>query len=104
MPIYGTYDEQFDKRLKPYIDNLNAARGVIECPQVNKRGPRNLLEELPDTFTYDDVVEVRRQQNLSADKTRYMLNNWKTRGYIVRDPKGQKDVWVKCKGKTHRNQ
>lgn len=61
-------------------------------------------EELPDTFTYDDVVEVRRQQNLSADKTRYMLNNWKTRGYIVRDPKGQKDVWVKCKGKTHRNQ
>ncbi len=34
MPIYGTYDEKFQAELKPYIDRLNAARGLIECPKA----------------------------------------------------------------------
>ena len=31
MPIYGTYGDDFADELKPYIDRLNAARGLIEC-------------------------------------------------------------------------
>ena len=31
MPIYGTYDAAFDEELRPYIDRLNKARGVVEC-------------------------------------------------------------------------
>ena len=184
MPVYGTYDAKFDEKLKPYIDNLNAARGLVECPeafalaqklkeenaefarlsqsrtyenlsyranviaylkamvlyvangykweksfesfirwseqydlwckmhffgeaiekangevQVTKRGPRNLLEELPDKFTYDDAVNVRRKQNLSAKKTMWMLYAWKKRGYITKDELCN-DTWIKVKKKN----
>jgi len=34
MPVYGTYDESFAEELKPFIDNLNNARGEIECKQA----------------------------------------------------------------------
>jgi hypothetical protein len=36
QPIYGQYDVEFDEALKPYIDNLVAARGLIACPQAYK--------------------------------------------------------------------
>ena len=35
-PIQGIYDEQFAADLKPYIDRLEAANGLIECPQAKK--------------------------------------------------------------------
>ena len=31
MPIYGTYDAAFDEELRPYIERLNKARGLVEC-------------------------------------------------------------------------
>lgn len=36
QPIYGKYDAEFDEQLKPYIDNLTNARGLIDCPQAYK--------------------------------------------------------------------
>ena len=44
QPIYGKYDEKFDEELKPYIDNLVAARGRVECPQAFKLA-KKLQEE-----------------------------------------------------------
>ena len=35
-PIQGIYDEQFAAELKPYLDRLEAASGLIECPQAKK--------------------------------------------------------------------
>ena len=35
-PILGIYDHQFAKELKPYIDRLEAASGLIECPQAKR--------------------------------------------------------------------
>ena len=35
-PVQGIYDEQFAAELKPYIDRLEAANGLIECPQAKK--------------------------------------------------------------------
>jgi hypothetical protein len=35
-PIMGIYDHQFAAELKPYIDRLEAANGLIECPQAKK--------------------------------------------------------------------
>ena len=35
-PILGIYDHQFAQELKPYIDRLEAASGLIECPQAKK--------------------------------------------------------------------
>ena len=36
QPVYGKYDAEFVETLKPYIDNLLAARGLIDCPQAFK--------------------------------------------------------------------
>jgi hypothetical protein len=36
IPKYGKYDEKFAEELKPYIDNLCAARGEIFCPEAYK--------------------------------------------------------------------
>ena len=36
MPVYGTYDAAFDEELRPYIENLNRATGLVECPQAFK--------------------------------------------------------------------
>ena len=171
QPIYGQYDSEFDEALKPYIDKLVGARGLIDCPQayrlaqklqqecaefarlsqsdtywnlshracviawlkacvlyvanggkwekciedfirwslnydlwckmqffgadierathgedsrIGTRGPRNLLELLPDEFTIEDAKRVRQQQGLNAGQkeTARMVSNWKSRGYI----------------------
>ncbi len=168
MPIYGTYDAQFDEQLRPYIERLCAARGTIDCPQAyrlaqrlknecaefarvsqsetywnlsfranviaylkacvlfvahdytwskemeqfvrwslqydlwckmhffgeaieqaeqggsssSRRGPRNLLELLPNEFTLDDAVSIRRQQGLNREGTKDMIRVWRNRGYI----------------------
>ncbi len=180
MPVYGKYDAKFDEKLKPYIDNLNAARGLIECQeafalaqklhdenaefarlsqsrifenlsfranviaylkamilyvangykweksfenfirwseqydmwckmhffgeaiekangevQVTKRGPRNLLEELPDRFTLDEAINVRRKAGLDSKRVKKMLSLWKSRGYITPDPEGKENIWMK---------
>ena len=34
MPVYGTYDSSFDEELRPFIDRLCRAAGVIDCPQA----------------------------------------------------------------------
>ena len=34
IPIYGTYDEEFRNALKPYIDNLCMATGLVECKEA----------------------------------------------------------------------
>ena len=168
QPIYGKYDAEFDEQLKPYIDNLTNARGLIDCPQAHKlakrmqeecaefarlsqdqtywnlshraiviawlkacvlyvangqkweksiedfikwsleydmyckmaffgddierathdgdrigtRGPRNLLELLPDEFTIEDAKRVRKQQGLDAGRAARMIATWKARKYV----------------------
>ena len=170
QPVYGKYDAEFDEALKPYIDNLTSARGLIDCPQafqlarrlqqqcaefarlsqnetywnlshracviawlkacvlyvangqkweraieeftrwslnydlwckmqffgddiekaasgddsrIGTRGPRNLLELLPDRFTIDDARRVRLQEGMAPDKTGNMVSTWKKRHYVV---------------------
>ena len=173
QPVYGIYDAAFDERLKPYIDNLTAARGLVDCPQalrlakrlqkecadvarlsqddvywnlshracviawlkacvlyvangmkwekpiddfirwsleydlwckmaffgaaieaansgqerVGSRGPMNLLELLPDTFTLDDAKRVRRQQGKNNEGNRCirMIRTWMNRGYVIQN-------------------
>ena len=169
MPVYGTYDAAFDEELRPYIDNLVKAQGLIDCPQAYKlaktlkeecaefarlsqsrvyenlsfranviaylkacvlfvangcrwdktfeefvrwslkydlackmeffgdaikeaqaaaphkqKGPRNLLELLPDNFSYREAVEVRLQAGMDEKGTQNMLNQWGYRNYIAR--------------------
>ncbi len=56
MPVHGIYDEKFSEQLKPYIDRLNAAKGVIDLPQA-QRFIRLLDKEAKDTaWLMDDEM------------------------------------------------
>ena len=61
MPVYGTYDAAFDEELRPYIDRLNKARGLVEC-QNAKNLARKLMEENAD---FARLSQSRVYENLS---------------------------------------
>ena len=44
IEVFGTYDSAYDEALKPYIENLKAATGVIDCQQA-RRLARKLKQE-----------------------------------------------------------
>ena len=168
MPVYGDYNDAYREALKPYIENLNNARGLVDCPEAfqlalklkdenaefsrlsqdrvyenlsfranviaylkacvlyvangckwepeidefirwserydlyckmrffgdaikrandtgeksSKRGPSNMLMQLPDEFTYQQVIDLRVANGMSQKGTSKMLGNWKDRHYI----------------------
>lgn len=57
MPVHGKYDDKYDAKLKPYIDNLRQVHGVIDCRQA-KRMAERLKDELDDFVVQsgDDVL------------------------------------------------
>ena len=36
IPVFGEYGNEYDEALKPYINNLKNATGVIDCPEARK--------------------------------------------------------------------
>ena len=194
IPVYGTYDAAFDEELKPFIDNLLKARGLVDCPQALRlarklmeenaefarlsqnyvfenlsfranviaylkacvlyvangmkweksiedfvrwserydlwcklklfgqmiydadgeqdkmsrtapNGPKNLLSLLPDEFTMDDYVKVRRSQGFDNDNARRIrdaIHQWVHRGYVAKvegaDADTDSPIFRKVKG------
>ena len=61
MPIYGTYDAEFDEELLPYIERLNKARGLIEC-----KGAKQLAKKLKEECAeFARLSQSRVYENLS---------------------------------------
>ena len=166
--VYGEYDEAFDEALRPYIQNLGNASGLIECPQAfrlakklqkecqdiavlsqsrtfddlshracviawlkacvlyvangckweksieefvrwslqhdlwckmsffgplmendaddftePRRGPKNMLSLVPDTFTIKDVERARLMCGLREDGADAQLRQWKSRKFVT---------------------
>ena len=48
-----------------------------------KRGPQNMLLMLPDEFTTDDVIRVRKMCGLSEKGTSEQIRQWKSRGFVT---------------------
>ena len=61
MPIFGQYDVAFDEELRPYIDNLNKARGLVESKAVNRLA-KKLMEENAE---FSRLSQSRVYENLS---------------------------------------
>jgi hypothetical protein len=61
----------------------DAIENVDKYEDKPKRGPRNLLELLPDEFTLQDAINIRRQQGKGSKGTNLMINQWVHRGYIM---------------------
>ena len=57
-PILGIYDHRFAAELKPYLDRLEAASGLIECPQA-RRLALDLRQENRDTARLYDSEAYR---------------------------------------------
>ena len=93
--LYVANDYKWDKTIEDFVrwslqydlwckmqffgDAIENADNVDNKP---KRGPKNLLEMLPEVFTLQDAVNVRRQCGMSAKGARKMVNMWTYRGYI----------------------
>ena len=61
MPVYGSYDASFDEELRPYIERLNKARGLVEC-----QGARNLAKKLKEeNAEFARLSQSRVYENLS---------------------------------------
>ena len=56
LPVYGTYDAAFDEQLKPYIDNLVKARGLVDCSGARKLAQKLLDENAQFARLSQDVV------------------------------------------------
>ena len=61
MPVYGTYDAGFEEELRPYIERLEKARGVVECRQANVLA-KKLVEECAE---FARLSQSRVYENLS---------------------------------------
>ena len=61
MPVYGTYGVEFDEELRPYIERLNKARGLVEC-----KGAQNLAKKLrEENAEFARLSQSRVYENLS---------------------------------------
>ena len=65
----------------------NAIRDANKDVQTSKRGPSNLLEQIPanneGVFCYRDAVNVRLQNGMTEEGTGNMLSQWKCRKHIL---------------------
>ena len=59
IPVYGTYNAEYEAELKPYIDRLNAASGLVECAKAEALA-HTLLKESAEVvmLTDDEVYEM----------------------------------------------
>ena len=53
-----------------------------ETEQKQHRGPKNLLDLLPDTFSREEAGQMRQRQGIRRGSLQVMLDNWRHRGYI----------------------
>lgn len=70
MPIYGTYDAGFDEELRPYIENLTRATGLIDCPEAFKLA-KKLQQELI-TLSIDSQNRVYENLSFRANVIAYL--------------------------------
>ena len=74
---------QYDLWCKMQFFGEDIEKANQEGERIGTRGPRNLLELLPDEFTLDDAKRVRQQQGLSSANAAKMVRNWKSRKYVT---------------------
>ncbi len=93
--LYVANDYKWDKTIEDFVRwslqydmwckmqfFAEAIESAEYVEQKTKPGPRNLLELLPDEFTLQDAVNVRRQQGMDAQGCKHMITMWKARGYV----------------------
>jgi len=57
--------------------------GDIPSDEVQRSGPKNMLNDLPDRFNEAQLEALRTSLGKSKEGTRHQLNVWKNRGFII---------------------
>lgn len=80
------WSESYDLWCKMIFFSTGIAKANEVGEKSSKRGPTNLLQQLPDTFTYAQAEMVRLQNEFGKKGTAMMLRNWVNRHYIEKIP------------------
>ena len=80
------WSESYDLWCKMIFFGAGIAKANEAGEKSSKRGPANLLQQLPDTFTYAQAEMVRQQNDFGKKGTAIMLRNWMNRHYIEKIP------------------
>ena len=80
------WSESYDLWCKMIFFGAGIAKANETGEKSNKRGPANLLQQLPDNFTYTQAEMVRLQNDFGKKGTATMLRNWVNRHYIEKIP------------------
>ena len=73
---------QYDLWCKMQFFGEDIEKANQEGERIGTRGPRNLLELLPDEFTLDDAKRMRQKQGMDASRAIKMIRIWKSRKYV----------------------
>lgn len=80
------WSESYELWCKMIFFGAGIAKANETGEKSSKRGPANLLQQLPDTFTYAQAEMVRQQNEFGKKGTAMMLRNWVNRHYIEKIP------------------
>ena len=83
------WSERYDLfcKLKLFGQMIYDADREQDClPKTAPRGPKNLLEMLPEEFSLKDYANLRREQGFDDNRKRTMdaVYQWVSRGYVVK--------------------
>ena len=78
------WSEQYDLYCKMRFFGDMIAKENCTAEKSSKRGPQNLLQILPDSFTAAQLLAIRLEHGLDAKGTDMMIRQWLHRNYIRR--------------------
>ena len=78
------WSEQYDLYCKMRFFGDMIAKENYTAEKSSKRGPQNLLQILPDSFTAAQLLAIRLEHGLDAKGTDMMIRQWLHRNYIRR--------------------
>lgn len=78
------WSEQYDLYCKMRFFGDMIAKENFMAQRSSKRGPQNLLQILPDSFTAAQLLAIRLEHGLDAKGTDMMIRQWLHRNYIRR--------------------
>ena len=92
------WSEQYDLYCKMRFFGDMIAKENYTAERSSKRGPQNLLQILPDSFTAAQLLAIRLEHGLDAKGTDMMIRQWLHRNYIRRTYQytGKRDSCDSC--------
>ncbi len=83
------WSEQYDLYCKMRFFRDAIVKAEQEGVKSSKRGPSNMLQLLPDEFSYQQAEQLRSDLGLDTKGTRRMIATWVFRKYIVKVEAGE---------------